>query len=201
MRKAGRRNTALRKYGATNMTEAFATAVECFFEQPLKLKTRAPDLYVLLALYLNQDPAAYDERLITDLSATVTPIVREYIGKLLDGADIREGKIFMHAQRHHRGEPSLYACYRTKHGKWSKHQSADLYLMARDLPREPETELPVTLELRNGQIRRLSAWGEFPPLLHKDMDKLLVTLQAKLPNAPEGVLRDTITLAWRAYQP
>lgn len=199
MKKAGRRNAALRKYGATDMSEAFATAVECFFEQPLKMKTRAADLYVLLALYLNQNPAAYDERLMTDLAATVTPVVNDYLGELLDGADIREGKIFIHAPRHHRGKRYLHACYRTKHGKWSKHQFVDSYLMSEQLPHEPETELPVTLELRNGQIRRISAWGEFPPLLHKDMDELLATLQAKLLNTARELVRDAIRLAWRAY--
>jgi Mlc titration factor MtfA (ptsG expression regulator) len=45
-------------YGATNPAEFFAVLTEAFFEQPLKLKTRHPDLYAQLADFYRQDPAS-----------------------------------------------------------------------------------------------------------------------------------------------
>lgn len=46
----------LRKYAATNLHEFFAVAVEHFFEVPLQLKERLPDIYYNLCYLLNQDP-------------------------------------------------------------------------------------------------------------------------------------------------
>ena len=48
----------LRAYGATNEAEFFAVATETFFEKPLQLKRRAPDLYAQLQHYYLVDPAA-----------------------------------------------------------------------------------------------------------------------------------------------
>lgn len=48
----------LRAYGATNEAEFFAVATETFFEKPLQLKQRAPDLYEQLRHYYLLDPAA-----------------------------------------------------------------------------------------------------------------------------------------------
>lgn len=45
-------------YGATNEAEFFAVATEQFFDQPLKMKDHAPDLYRVLQEYYRQDPAA-----------------------------------------------------------------------------------------------------------------------------------------------
>lgn len=46
----------LRAYAAENEAELFAVAVEAFFEQPELLAERDPELYAMLAQYLNQDP-------------------------------------------------------------------------------------------------------------------------------------------------
>ncbi len=51
------RKTAIDGYGATNPAEFFAVLVEQFFEQPLKLSQRYPDLYAELALFFKFDPA------------------------------------------------------------------------------------------------------------------------------------------------
>jgi MtfA peptidase len=51
------RKEVLRQYGATNEAEFFAVATEAFFEKPLQLKKRHPELYGVLAGYYKVDPA------------------------------------------------------------------------------------------------------------------------------------------------
>jgi len=46
----------LRPYGATNEAEFFAVATEAFFEKPVQLKQKAPDLYEELHRYYRVDP-------------------------------------------------------------------------------------------------------------------------------------------------
>ena len=50
------RRTLLRKYGAENPAEFFAVITEAFFEQPIELKDKHPELYEQLMIYYNQDP-------------------------------------------------------------------------------------------------------------------------------------------------
>jgi len=59
LRKAARtgRKTLLDQYGATNEAEFFAVASECFFERPVQLRLRHPELYDELSGYYGQDPA------------------------------------------------------------------------------------------------------------------------------------------------
>jgi Mlc titration factor MtfA (ptsG expression regulator) len=57
MRSRKRRRRVLRSYGATNEAEFFAVATEAFFEQPRKIKRRAPDLYQELSRFYGFDPA------------------------------------------------------------------------------------------------------------------------------------------------
>lgn len=52
------RATLLDQYGTTNEAEFFAVATECFFDKPVALERRHPQLYALLAEYYRQDPAA-----------------------------------------------------------------------------------------------------------------------------------------------
>lgn len=47
-------------YAATNAVEFFAVAVETFFERPVELRARHPELYGALAAYFRQDPAGWD---------------------------------------------------------------------------------------------------------------------------------------------
>jgi Mlc titration factor MtfA (ptsG expression regulator) len=47
----------LDRYGATNEAEFFAVATESFFEKPLQMEKRHPELYGLLRDYYGQDPA------------------------------------------------------------------------------------------------------------------------------------------------
>ena len=49
--------TDLDAYGATNPAEFFAVITETFFEKPLPLKQRHPQLYELLVSFYRQDPA------------------------------------------------------------------------------------------------------------------------------------------------
>lgn len=51
------RPTLIDHYGATNAAEFFAVATETFFEKPLQMRERKPDLYAQLAAYYRQDPA------------------------------------------------------------------------------------------------------------------------------------------------
>jgi MtfA peptidase len=50
--------TALDPYGATDVSEFFAVAVEAFFVSPEAMRADHPPLYTLLADYFQQDPAA-----------------------------------------------------------------------------------------------------------------------------------------------
>ena len=52
-----RHATLLDPYGATNPAEFFAVATETFFERPLALRRRHPELYEQLKLFYRQDPA------------------------------------------------------------------------------------------------------------------------------------------------
>ncbi len=45
-------------YGATNPAEFFAVVTELFFEKPMALKSRHPELYEQFRLFYQQDPAA-----------------------------------------------------------------------------------------------------------------------------------------------
>ena len=58
---AAGRKTVLDSYAASSPAEFFAVSTECFFETPVLLKTKHPQLYAELKLYYNQDPAAEDE--------------------------------------------------------------------------------------------------------------------------------------------
>ncbi|MGO9414579.1 MAG: zinc-dependent peptidase [Syntrophobacteraceae bacterium] len=51
------RSTVLDEYGATDPAEFFAVATECFFEKPVQLQSKHPELYEELKLYFQQDPA------------------------------------------------------------------------------------------------------------------------------------------------
>lgn len=53
------RATLLNQYGATNRAEFFAVATECFFERPIALKRRHPELYDILRDFYRQDPASW----------------------------------------------------------------------------------------------------------------------------------------------
>jgi Mlc titration factor MtfA (ptsG expression regulator) len=52
------RPSVLDPYGAENPAEFFAVATEAFFQQPERLEHQHPDLYLQLARYYRQDPAA-----------------------------------------------------------------------------------------------------------------------------------------------
>ena len=56
-RVARRLPTDLDPYGASNPAEFFAVATECFFQQPVGLYRRHPELYAQLASFYRQDPA------------------------------------------------------------------------------------------------------------------------------------------------
>lgn len=52
------RDPLLDAYGAEDRVEFFAVATEAFFEMPEALRAEHPELYEVLALYYQQDPAA-----------------------------------------------------------------------------------------------------------------------------------------------
>lgn len=51
------RSSVLDDYGATEPAEFFAVATEAFFEKPLALRRKHPELYAELAAFYRQDPA------------------------------------------------------------------------------------------------------------------------------------------------
>ena len=57
------RKTVIDGYGAINPAEFFAVVTECFFEKPIRLKKKHPELYEQMKSYYHLDPEA-------DLSAT-----------------------------------------------------------------------------------------------------------------------------------
>lgn len=52
------KKSVLDTYGATEPAEFFAVATEAFFEKPVQLKKKHPELYEELKIYYNQDPEA-----------------------------------------------------------------------------------------------------------------------------------------------
>ena len=52
-------STVLDTYGASDPAEFFAVATEAFFECPVALRTRHPELYAALGQYFCQDPARH----------------------------------------------------------------------------------------------------------------------------------------------
>jgi Mlc titration factor MtfA (ptsG expression regulator) len=53
------RTDVLDEYGATNPAEFFAVATECFFEKPIQLRRKHPQLYEELKAYFRQDPVSF----------------------------------------------------------------------------------------------------------------------------------------------
>ena len=51
--------TVLDTYGAKNPAEFFAVATEAFFERPLALRAKQPEMYAQLKGFYRQDPASY----------------------------------------------------------------------------------------------------------------------------------------------
>jgi Mlc titration factor MtfA (ptsG expression regulator) len=51
--------TVLDTYGATNPAEFFAVATEAFFERPIALRAKQPEMYAQLAAFYRQDTASY----------------------------------------------------------------------------------------------------------------------------------------------
>jgi Mlc titration factor MtfA (ptsG expression regulator) len=56
------RATLLDQYGTVDEAEFFAVATECFFDKPVPMVQRHPQLYDLLREYYRQDPAARQQR-------------------------------------------------------------------------------------------------------------------------------------------
>jgi Mlc titration factor MtfA (ptsG expression regulator) len=69
--------TLLDDYGTTNPAEFFAVATECFFEKPVALERRHPQLYDVLREYYRQDTAArFRRRLEATAFSAASPNVR-----------------------------------------------------------------------------------------------------------------------------
>lgn len=58
----GGRKSVLDHYGATNPAEFFAVASECFFEKPLQMQRKHPELYEEFMKFYRQDPASWRQR-------------------------------------------------------------------------------------------------------------------------------------------
>lgn len=64
--------TLIRPYGATNSAEFFACITETFFERPVQLQKKHPDLYEALSEFYHLDPASWGERVETYLDSPFT---------------------------------------------------------------------------------------------------------------------------------
>ncbi len=64
---ARHRPTAIDAYGATNPAEFFAVATESFYEKPVQLSKRSPELYDELRRFYRRDPAALQRQQPEDL--------------------------------------------------------------------------------------------------------------------------------------
>lgn len=53
------RKSVIDDYGATNAPEFFASATEAFFEKPVQMKKKLPELYLLLEDYFRVDPVSW----------------------------------------------------------------------------------------------------------------------------------------------
>ncbi|MEW6439769.1 MAG: M90 family metallopeptidase [bacterium] len=62
------RRTFIDPYGATDPAEFFAVTTECFFERPVELRQRHPELYEQLSRYYQQDPAELAQSAIPEES-------------------------------------------------------------------------------------------------------------------------------------
>lgn len=71
-----RGRSILRSYAGKNPAEFFACAVEFFFEKPLQMRERAPELYNQLSRFFNQNPAAGPEAFQTNPEQTREPLQR-----------------------------------------------------------------------------------------------------------------------------
>ena len=58
LRREGPGDGPLRAYAGESPSEFFAVATEVFFERPVALPRRAPELYEVFRRYYGQDPAA-----------------------------------------------------------------------------------------------------------------------------------------------
>ena len=56
------KKTFLDKYGATNVAEFFAVGTEFFFDRPIDMQKKRPDLYEVLQDFYKQDTAARERR-------------------------------------------------------------------------------------------------------------------------------------------
>ncbi len=54
--------TVMDSYGAADPAEFFAVATECFFEKPMQVRKKHPELYAALKEFYRQDPAAWATR-------------------------------------------------------------------------------------------------------------------------------------------
>ncbi len=56
------RRNCIDSYGATNPAEFFAVVTECFFDKPVQLRKKHPELYEQLKLFYRQDPVVLEEK-------------------------------------------------------------------------------------------------------------------------------------------
>lgn len=56
------RKNVIDPYGATNPAEFFAVVTECFFDKPVQLKKKHPELYEQLRQFFQQDPGELERK-------------------------------------------------------------------------------------------------------------------------------------------
>ena len=72
---AGHAHTDIAPYGAESPAEFFAVVTEAFFEKPVQLRHRHPELYEQLQMFYQQDPAEHARSSACSSSQTLTACV------------------------------------------------------------------------------------------------------------------------------
>ncbi|HYF48407.1 MAG TPA: zinc-dependent peptidase [Planctomycetota bacterium] len=114
---AGQPGFVIREYGASALKETFTVVVEAFFEQPLKLRHQCGVLYAVLAELLNQDPAAYEQKMESArMRIRIHALIDPFIQSSRGNQKVVRGKYVL--QKTRRG-PAGRISIQTRKNQWS----------------------------------------------------------------------------------
>jgi len=192
---AGEPTSALRGYGRKHKGETFAVALEAFFERPIELRRRNPEIYVLLCAILQQDPADYDEQneWPQRLAGSAEQIIEQFLTSLEKHSRIRQGKLYW--DRLPGDGPGPQVMFVTDSGDWSEPASIRRLAVEKALRRAPRDGALVALTLADGKPERVWRHGRRPSVLPWDYAELTYRLHRQL---PEVGSREAVTALQQA---
>ncbi|MCW8130390.1 MAG: zinc-dependent peptidase [Planctomycetota bacterium] len=158
---AGELRGILREYAAKDHSEAFAVAVETFFERPLELRRHETQLYDNLRAFFRQDPAAYDEaELRKHLDERAGALVQEWIAWREQESTIAKGRLVWLGSKL---GLRLYVRVLRSNGKWARATPVNDEDLDPELARwrgKAGDERPVELDLFEKTARHLRPPGK-----------------------------------------